>query len=297
MGYAIEHARAGSPISVRPQPRVIAVPASPGSVEYRRRRMTRPANWRLEVERRAQRADANDVDAERGLVAVSLGPSRTKGHKDPAEWMRSTKAPPVSTQRPGWAPSSSGSPSGCADRMHHPPAPRKEPGHVTARVVIHPLAGTGLRRVHMDGTVIKETGGREGIRRTWTAQGEAEAPRARPDRTTDTAERGQDLQRGAAEHPARGVGEFAELPLRTAGLSSWCEPNAPLLSTPGSRRGQGCCPPLTDRCWGARGLAGSCCPARARRRQYAERPDSVPVGPLRASCARSAEVRQRFRNW
>ncbi|MFD3422634.1 HNH endonuclease family protein [Streptomyces decoyicus] len=30
---------------------------------------------------------ANDLDGERSLVAVSLGPNRTKGDKDPAEWM------------------------------------------------------------------------------------------------------------------------------------------------------------------------------------------------------------------
>ncbi|MFF7413365.1 HNH endonuclease family protein [Streptomyces lydicus] len=40
----------------------------------------------------AQRREqyANDLGAERTLVAVSLGPNRTKGDKDPAEWM-----PPV----------------------------------------------------------------------------------------------------------------------------------------------------------------------------------------------------------
>ncbi|QEV57316.1 HNH endonuclease [Streptomyces platensis] len=30
---------------------------------------------------------ANDLGAERSLVAVSLGPNRKKGDKDPAEWM------------------------------------------------------------------------------------------------------------------------------------------------------------------------------------------------------------------
>jgi hypothetical protein len=34
---------------------------------------------------------ANDLDAERSLVAVSLGPNRTKGDKDPAEWMPPAK--------------------------------------------------------------------------------------------------------------------------------------------------------------------------------------------------------------
>ncbi|MFH8573043.1 HNH endonuclease family protein [Streptomyces sp. NPDC017993] len=41
------------------------------------------------VERRE--SYANDVDAERSLVAVSLGPNRTKGDKDPAEWMPPAK--------------------------------------------------------------------------------------------------------------------------------------------------------------------------------------------------------------
>ncbi|MFJ5804113.1 HNH endonuclease family protein [Streptomyces decoyicus] len=37
----------------------------------------------------AQRREqyANDLGADRSLVAVSLGPNRTKGDKDPAEWM------------------------------------------------------------------------------------------------------------------------------------------------------------------------------------------------------------------
>ncbi|WP_432146485.1 hypothetical protein [Streptomyces sp. bgisy084] len=41
----------------------------------------------------AQRREqyANDLDAERSLVAVSLGPNRTKGDKDPAEWMPPAK--------------------------------------------------------------------------------------------------------------------------------------------------------------------------------------------------------------
>jgi hypothetical protein len=34
---------------------------------------------------------ANDLGAERSLVAVSLGPNRTKGDKDPAEWMPPAK--------------------------------------------------------------------------------------------------------------------------------------------------------------------------------------------------------------
>ncbi|MFH9229023.1 HNH endonuclease family protein [Streptomyces lydicus] len=34
---------------------------------------------------------ANDLDADRSLVAVSLGPNRTKGDKDPAEWMPPAK--------------------------------------------------------------------------------------------------------------------------------------------------------------------------------------------------------------
>ncbi|GAA2330331.1 hypothetical protein Scani_34080 [Streptomyces caniferus] len=34
---------------------------------------------------------ANDLDGERSLVAVSLGPNRTKGDKDPAEWMPPAK--------------------------------------------------------------------------------------------------------------------------------------------------------------------------------------------------------------
>ncbi|QIY53221.1 HNH endonuclease [Streptomyces sp. RPA4-5] len=34
---------------------------------------------------------ANDLGADRSLVAVSLGPNRTKGDKDPAEWMPPTK--------------------------------------------------------------------------------------------------------------------------------------------------------------------------------------------------------------
>ncbi|MGW7639133.1 HNH endonuclease family protein [Streptomyces decoyicus] len=34
---------------------------------------------------------ANDLDAERSLVAVSLGPNRAKGDKDPAEWMPPAK--------------------------------------------------------------------------------------------------------------------------------------------------------------------------------------------------------------
>ncbi|WP_412126050.1 HNH endonuclease family protein [Streptomyces platensis] len=34
---------------------------------------------------------ANDLDAERSLVAVSLGPNRTKGDKDPAEWLPPAK--------------------------------------------------------------------------------------------------------------------------------------------------------------------------------------------------------------
>ncbi|WP_313771993.1 HNH endonuclease family protein [Streptomyces angustmyceticus] len=40
-------------------------------------------------ERREQYA--NDLGAERSLVAVSLGPNRTKGDKDPAEWMPPAK--------------------------------------------------------------------------------------------------------------------------------------------------------------------------------------------------------------
>ncbi|WP_329182336.1 HNH endonuclease family protein (plasmid) [Streptomyces decoyicus] len=41
----------------------------------------------------AQRREqyANDLGAERSLVAVSLGPNRTKGDKDPAEWMPPAK--------------------------------------------------------------------------------------------------------------------------------------------------------------------------------------------------------------
>ncbi|MFF9785152.1 HNH endonuclease family protein [Streptomyces nigrescens] len=41
----------------------------------------------------AQRREqyANDLGAERSLVAVSLGPNRTKGDKDPAEWMPTAK--------------------------------------------------------------------------------------------------------------------------------------------------------------------------------------------------------------
>ncbi|WP_407286452.1 HNH endonuclease family protein [Streptomyces sp. BP-8] len=34
---------------------------------------------------------ANDLDAERGLIAVSLGSNRSKGDKDPAEWMPPAK--------------------------------------------------------------------------------------------------------------------------------------------------------------------------------------------------------------
>ena len=34
---------------------------------------------------------ANDLGADRSLVAVSLGPNRTKGDKDPAEWMPPAK--------------------------------------------------------------------------------------------------------------------------------------------------------------------------------------------------------------
>jgi hypothetical protein len=41
------------------------------------------------AERREQYA--NDLGAERSLVAVSLGPNRTKGDKDPAEWMPPAK--------------------------------------------------------------------------------------------------------------------------------------------------------------------------------------------------------------
>lgn len=40
-------------------------------------------------ERREQYA--NDLGSERSLVAVSLGPNRTKGDKDPAEWMPPAK--------------------------------------------------------------------------------------------------------------------------------------------------------------------------------------------------------------
>ncbi|MET8021181.1 HNH endonuclease family protein [Streptomyces decoyicus] len=40
-------------------------------------------------ERREQYA--NDLGADRSLVAVSLGPNRTKGDKDPAEWMPPAK--------------------------------------------------------------------------------------------------------------------------------------------------------------------------------------------------------------
>ncbi|MGW1794232.1 HNH endonuclease family protein [Streptomyces tubercidicus] len=40
-------------------------------------------------ERREQYA--NDLSTERSLVAVSLGPNRTKGDKDPAEWMPPAK--------------------------------------------------------------------------------------------------------------------------------------------------------------------------------------------------------------
>ncbi|MGX1762361.1 HNH endonuclease family protein [Streptomyces lydicus] len=41
----------------------------------------------------AQRREqyANDLGADRSLVAVSLGPNRTKGDKDPAEWMPPAK--------------------------------------------------------------------------------------------------------------------------------------------------------------------------------------------------------------
>ncbi|URZ99438.1 HNH endonuclease family protein [Streptomyces lydicamycinicus] len=41
----------------------------------------------------AQRREqyANDLGSERSLVAVSLGPNRTKGDKDPAEWMPPAK--------------------------------------------------------------------------------------------------------------------------------------------------------------------------------------------------------------
>ncbi|WJY43191.1 HNH endonuclease family protein (plasmid) [Streptomyces sp. P9-2B-2] len=41
----------------------------------------------------AQRREqyANDLGAERSLVAVSLGPNRTKGDKDPSEWMPPAK--------------------------------------------------------------------------------------------------------------------------------------------------------------------------------------------------------------
>lgn len=41
------------------------------------------------AERREQYA--NDLGADRSLVAVSLGPNRTKGDKDPAEWMPPAK--------------------------------------------------------------------------------------------------------------------------------------------------------------------------------------------------------------
>ncbi len=34
---------------------------------------------------------ANDLDAKRSLVAVSLGPNRAKGDRDPAEWMPPAK--------------------------------------------------------------------------------------------------------------------------------------------------------------------------------------------------------------
>ncbi|CAM5528726.1 MULTISPECIES: HNH endonuclease family protein [Streptomyces] len=37
-------------------------------------------------------AYANDLTAERGLVAVSSGPNRAKGDKDPAEWLPPAKA-------------------------------------------------------------------------------------------------------------------------------------------------------------------------------------------------------------
>ncbi|MEN2424347.1 HNH endonuclease family protein [Streptomyces rimosus] len=37
-------------------------------------------------------AYANDLDAPRGLVAVSSGPNRAKGDKDPAEWLPPAKA-------------------------------------------------------------------------------------------------------------------------------------------------------------------------------------------------------------
>ncbi|MFF9788557.1 HNH endonuclease family protein [Streptomyces nigrescens] len=44
---------------------------------------------------------ANDLGAERSLVAVSLGPNRTKGDKDPAEWMPPAKDA-TCTYAPDW---------------------------------------------------------------------------------------------------------------------------------------------------------------------------------------------------
>jgi len=38
-----------------------------------------------------RKAYTNDLDAERSLVAVSLGPNRTKGDQDPAEWLPPAK--------------------------------------------------------------------------------------------------------------------------------------------------------------------------------------------------------------
>ncbi|OEV27496.1 hypothetical protein AN219_22670 [Streptomyces nanshensis] len=44
--------------------------------------------WRAEKRERY----ANDVEAKRSLVAVSLGPNRSKGDRDPAEWMPPAKS-------------------------------------------------------------------------------------------------------------------------------------------------------------------------------------------------------------
>lgn len=72
-------------------------------------------------------AYANDLDAERSLVAVSLGPNRAKGDQDPAEWLPPAKDALCAYATDWVSPNSAGASA--------PTAPRPKPSTRSPRSV------------------------------------------------------------------------------------------------------------------------------------------------------------------
>ncbi|MFF0291899.1 hypothetical protein [Streptomyces sp. NPDC005262] len=56
--------------------------------------MTLPSNWCLAVDAARREAYANDLDAERSLVAMTAKTNRSKADKDPRTWL-----PPLADAR------------------------------------------------------------------------------------------------------------------------------------------------------------------------------------------------------